>query len=103
MASEPGLEMLYKFSVTAGFVVLLLTGFLHRSWTDYWQSAPALAEAAARIQQVPLTVGTWRGQPMDLDTEQIAAAGYAGCVWRRYEDSATGMVLSMLLVCGPPG
>jgi hypothetical protein len=95
--------MLHKISVAAAVLVLLLAGLFQRSWTDSGNTAPALASAADKIEQVPLTLGPWRGQPVAMDAADMAAAGYAGCVLRRYEDSSTGNVLSMLLVCGRPG
>jgi hypothetical protein len=95
--------MLHKISVTAAVLVLLLAGLLHRSWTDYWRTAPALVEAAALIEKVPLAIGSWRGQTLEVDAEDLALAGYNGCVWRRYQDSSSGTSVSMLLVCGRPG
>jgi hypothetical protein len=95
--------MLHKISVTSSVLVLVLAGLLHRWWTDYWHTAPALAEAVAQIRQVPLILGGWRGQPLELDAADLANAGYAGCLWRRYEDSGSGTVVSMLLMCGRPG
>jgi hypothetical protein len=95
--------MLYKISVAASVAALLLAGLLQRWWTDYWQTAPALTEAAAQMQQIPMSFGAWRGQPMQVDAADMTSAGYAGCLWRRYEDSRSGSVLSMLLVCGRPG
>lgn len=95
--------MLYKLSVSGAVLALVLAGYLQRSWTGYYRTAPALAEAAERIQGIPLALGSWRGQTLELDAADTASAGYTGGVWRRYEDPSKGIVLSMLLVCGRPG
>jgi hypothetical protein len=91
-----------KIAVAAAVAAVVLGGLAHRWWTDRQDNAPAVAEAAAKVQRLPLTVGAWRGEPRQLDAADTARAGYAAAVWRRYEEAKTGRVVSLLLVCGVP-
>jgi hypothetical protein len=87
----------------AGVVVLLLSGLVHGLWTQRWQPSSALDEAVARLDRVPLTIGSWHGQALDLDPAQAAQAGLAGWCYRRYEDAHGRGAVSVMLLCGPPG
>jgi hypothetical protein len=95
--------VLQKVSVLAAVVVVVAGGAVHRSWRGDWDNAPAVAEAVAKIDHIPLAIGSWQGQPLQLDAGDAARAGYAGASWRRYVDTETGAVVSVLVVCGRPG
>jgi hypothetical protein len=90
-----------RISLLAAVLVLTLAGFLQRAWTE--RADEELVRAAAKLDRVPLTLGTWRGQTLELDAQEIARARYASALWRRYEETTTGRVVSLLLVCGRPG
>jgi hypothetical protein len=83
-------------------VALVATGLVHGFWTDRWQPPADVAAAAARLDEVPLEVGPWKGQVMEVKANQLGA-GVAGCVQRRYENRQTGAVVVLALVCGRPG
>ena len=40
---------------------------------------------------------------MELDAEDVSQARLAGYSWRRYQNTATGDAVSVLLLCGRPG
>ena len=92
-----------KLVVLAACVVFVCSGLVHGWWTDRWQTAQAVVATAAKLEQVPMTIGPWRGRTLALDQDDMARAGYAGSLWRLYEHEPTGAVVSVLLVCGRPG
>jgi hypothetical protein len=85
------------------FAVVLSSGALHGVWTNRWAPSGALERAAARLTDLPMTLGDWDGQADELDARQAAVAGVSGSVLRRYVNRRTGAVVSVLLVCGRPG
>jgi hypothetical protein len=86
-----------------GLVLVLLSGLLHGWWTQRWQESRALEDAVIRLDDVPMTVGAWRGNDEALDAEQVSHAGLAGGWMRRYVQPQTGTTLTVLLLCGQPG
>jgi hypothetical protein len=76
---------------------------LHGLWTERWQASPAMEVAAARLADVPLTIGDWQGEALALDPEAVAQAKLTGHWIRRYSHAATGRSLTVLLMCGPAG
>jgi hypothetical protein len=83
-------------------VGLIATGLVHGFWTERWRPAPATAAAAARLDEVPLAVGDWQGQIVEVKPGQ-AGAGVAGFIQRRYVNRKTGATVVMALICGRPG
>jgi hypothetical protein len=81
--------------------VVIFSGIVHGLWTDRWLEAPEPLAAAAKLQQVALTLGDWEGQALDLESRQ--SEGVAGYLYRRYVNQSTGNVVSVFLVCGRPG
>jgi Protein of unknown function (DUF3485) len=88
--------------VAAGLLVAL-TGIVHGLWTDRWQAMPEVAEAVARLDQIPREVGDWRGIDLELSPGEIKTAQIAGYCYRRYEHVRNRHGVMMLLVCGRPG
>jgi hypothetical protein len=95
--------MLRKLPLLLVVAILVLGGVVHGLWTDRWHKSPALEEALARLDTVPLVIGDWQGQALETDEEQRVQAEAAGCLHRRYENRQTGSAVSILLVCGRPG
>src|ERR1700675_4701344 len=62
--------------------LLLTAGLMHGLWTERWQPSTALAEAAARVHDVPLEIGDWQGEDVEVDAEAFAQAG-ARSYWAR--------------------
>jgi hypothetical protein len=68
------------------------------------QGDPApLNRAAARLDRVPMKIGTWSGAQESLEPGIMEQARIQGYTLRRYTDEATGAVVSLLIVCGRPG
>jgi hypothetical protein len=91
------------FAVITAIIVLLGSGALHGLWTDRWQDAASQDAVAAQLAGLPLQIGPWQGTTLEVDQQDLARAGYAGCVWRRYENRAARDTASVLLVAGQPG
>src|SRR4051812_15943550 len=94
--------MLRWFLIVTTTLVVIASGLVHGFWTDRWQPLAATTEAAARLDELPLTLGDWVGERMEVKPGQ-AGAGVAGCIQRRYVQRQTGSTVVMALVCGRPG
>lgn len=86
-----------------GLAVVVLSGLIHGMWTRRWEDSHTLEAAVMRLQDVPMTVGAWQGQPEELDPEKVVQAGLAGGWMRRYVQPSTGTTLTVLLLGGRPG
>ncbi|HVS36738.1 MAG TPA: exosortase-associated EpsI family protein [Gemmataceae bacterium] len=71
--------------------------------TDRWGAAPNLGAAAARLQQTPMKIGDWEGQPIELDARQLTVAEVTGHIARRYVHRRTGEETTVVVLCGRPG
>jgi hypothetical protein len=78
------------------------SGVVQGVWTNRWGQARAV-EAAAKLEGVPMTLGDWDGQRRELSAREVAVAEINGYLLRRYVNRRTGDVVSLLIVCGPPG
>jgi hypothetical protein len=92
-----------KLFLVAGALILLASGVVHGLWTNRWEQPADQTEAATKLQHISLTLGGWHGEELELDQSDLARAGYAGSLWRRYQNPQTGDTVSLLLVCGRPG
>ena len=78
-------------------------GLLHGWHTGRWRPSADVAGAAERLNNVPLSLGDWRGEADTLDTEDLKRAGIKGHLSARFRNVVTGEKVSVLLVCGHPG
>jgi hypothetical protein len=78
-------------------------GIAEGLWTHRWFASADLAQAAARLEQLPRSVGDWQGTDQELDPRQVVQAEITGYVMRRYVNERTGASVQVLLVCGRPG
>ena len=86
-----------------GLALLTLAALVHGVWTGRWQPSYALEEAAARVKDVPLSFGDWRGEELPPDVVSFASAGARG-YWRRvYKNGPDGPAVTVLLMCGRAG
>jgi hypothetical protein len=96
--------MVFRTLPTAIVLVLVTTaGTVYGLWTGRWTADESLAEAGARLSQIPLTVGDWSGEPLEMSPREIASACADGYLSRKYSNRRTGKVVSVLLLCGRPG
>jgi hypothetical protein len=86
-----------------GLGLLALAALVHGYWTGRWQPSHALEEAAARVQDVPLSFGDWKGEEVKPDRASFARAGAVGYWMRVYKDGKSGSAVTVLLMCGRAG
>src|SRR5262245_197933 len=89
--------------LSAAAAVVLVDGLAHGLWTNRWGTSRAVEEAAERLANVPLVIGDWQGQELELGARVAEQAGYAGHLLRRYVRGHDGATVSVLLACGPQG
>jgi hypothetical protein len=85
-----------------GVVVLLAAGVVHGLWNDRWQPSEALAEASARLDQLPTKFGAWTSEQVEQDAESLAQAGAVNHYSRLFLDPVTGEHVTLLILCGKP-
>jgi hypothetical protein len=90
------------FAALIGSAALVACGLVHGYWTDRWASPVETAQAAERMNAIPLELGEWDGEVIEVKPGE-AGAGVAGCLKRRYVHRKSGAVVSLFLVCGRPG
>jgi hypothetical protein len=84
-------------------IVVTASGTVHGLWSGRWNVLEGPERAAARLVQLPLTVGDWDGRAGELDGRQMTLAELSGARMCEYVNRRTGSVVSTLLVCGRPG
>jgi hypothetical protein len=87
--------------VLVAMVLVVLSGIVHGFWTDRWAVSQAPAEAAARLEQVPMTAGDWQAQGLPVNSRMTEAI--SGQMYRRYVNRTTGNVVTVALISGLPG
>lgn len=95
--------MLRILPVLSAFVLLVASGISHRVWTGSWTVTDEPSLSAARLAQVPTSLGDWVGTDMEVDARQLARAEAAGHLARRYVQRRTGAEVSVFIICGRPG
>ncbi len=87
--------------IVSACAVLIGSGVVHGVWTDRWSAPADLAACAARLEQLPMTIGAWHGNPVEMAKDPNN--NLAGMVARRYVHANTGKAVTILLACGRPG
>jgi hypothetical protein len=89
--------------VLAGGLILAVSGLVHGLWTDRWGASAAVEVATSRLNAVPLQIGDWQGEPLDLDARQLSVAEATGHLGRRYVERGSGREVNVVLLCGRSG
>jgi hypothetical protein len=85
------------------FVALVLAAGVGQGLqNERWRPSADVEAAALRLENVPVTFGNWRSEPVPLadDLTHIGIQGYSS---KRYLNNVTGDVVTVLIVCGRPG
>jgi hypothetical protein len=89
--------------VLTALALVAVSGLAHGLVTARWQQLEALQSALARVPQVPLTIGGWKGHDIPADPEPFVQARAEAYWVRRYENAATGQAVTVILMCGRAG
>jgi hypothetical protein len=89
--------------ISVAFAFVFISGLGQGLLTDRWGLNAEPQTSAAKLSELPLTLGDWRGEDSEMTPEEYSRAGIAGYVLRRYKHRLTGTELQVLLVCGRPG
>jgi hypothetical protein len=92
-----------RFLLLVAAAVLLVDGYVYGLWTGRWQGSKELAAAAARLDRIPMIIGDWQGEALELDAKVVEQAGFSGYVLRRYKNRRTNAEVSLLVACGRSG
>jgi hypothetical protein len=89
--------------ILAALPLVVAYGVVEGSWTGRWHRSADLDLAVARLDKVPLEIGDWRGEALELGAQQARVAQIEGSLLRRYTNGRTGATVTVLIVCGRPG
>jgi len=89
--------------IVAALSLLVGYGLVEGFWTNRWVPSKAVESAAARLNDVPMTIGEWKATASDLPPRETEAGQIAGYLYRNYVNRRTRAALSVLVVCGQPG
>jgi hypothetical protein len=96
--------MLRILPLVCATALLVASGALHRVWTGAWTSSDNEPSAfAARLANVPQTIGEWQGTDGEVDPSQLTTAEAVGHVLRKYVHRDSGAEVSVFILCGRPG
>jgi EpsI family protein len=83
--------------------VLVAAGVFEGLRTNRWGQTEDMKAAVTRLAAVPATFGDWTSQEQPIDEKVLKVAEATGSVSRTYANRKTGNVVSVLILCGPPG
>lgn len=83
--------------------VLVAAGVFEGLRTNRWGQSEDMKAAVARLTAVPPTFGDWTSTENVIDEKVLKVAEATGSISRTYANRKTGSVVSVLLLCGPPG
>jgi hypothetical protein len=89
--------------ILVAFSLVIISGVGQGLLTDRWGFSAEPQASAAKLSLIPLALGDWQGQDLEMDPREFSRASIAGYVMRRYVHRLTGTELQVLLVCGRPG
>jgi hypothetical protein len=90
--------------VVLAFALTILSGVLQGRMRNRWGPSPDTVHAADKLAEVPKQFGNWRLKSSDKLGEaverELECVGY---FVRNYQNQATGDLVSVTLLLGPPG
>ena len=84
-------------------VLLIVTGLADGRFADTKGRQQRLMQASKKLASLPLESGDWMGTSIDVDPEELRIAEATGAVLRRYRNRLSGDLVTVLVLCGPPG
>lgn len=87
----------------AGMAALLAGVLADASINAGLKNPAAIAEAAARLDELPETIGLWTSTPGTIDERERRIAEIAGAVRREYRHRHTGYTVNLTVLSGAAG
>lgn len=82
-------------------ILVLAGGVAYGILTHRWTRNDDVAEAAAKLPQLPKTIGDWTSEDHKIEQRILDQAGAAGYLSRTYH--LGGHQVSVMILCGSPG
>ena len=95
--------MLRMLPIPIVFGAIVSSALIPGIWADRWTASAAFEQNDGRLSNVPLTVGDWSGQDVEVSVRERDAANAKGLLHRRYVNGRTGGAISLMIVFGRPG
>jgi hypothetical protein len=97
-----------RFWLLSGIILVaaltVLSGVLQGNMRNRWGPSADVLSAANKLVEIPSQFADWRLQSSgELDESASKMLECAACIVRNYENRATGDVVSVTLLLGPPG
>jgi Protein of unknown function (DUF3485) len=83
--------------------LILGSGLVAGVRANRWRDQTALTNASAKLENIPLQIGDWKGEPGELSPRIIEQSEVSGYLLRRYHNRRTNANVSIFLGCGRPG
>jgi hypothetical protein len=81
-------------------LAITATAVFHGLWLGRWQEASAAGATTEALEQIPMRLGDWEGQSLELNSRETR--DYSGVLYRRYVNTQTGVTVAVVLVAGHP-
>ena len=92
------------FALCAGGLAVLLAAAGADAVLNGGMNDPQrLDEAAAKLDRLPMTIGSWTSTAGEIDEREKRLAEIAGSVRRLYRHSETGHAVTLTILCGAAG
>lgn len=90
-------------AIGAALLIIVGAAIVQGMWSERWSQFPELQLFADRVNNVPLEIGTWKGEELPpTDAKVLKMAGAVGSLSRTYTNPA-GEQVSIFIVCGRLG
>lgn len=83
--------------------LILVSGVIYGLQTNRWSASEDVQKAAAKLKDVPATLGDWESTDSEIPERQLKIAGAAGYVSRVYRNRIDGRQVHVMMLCGPHG
>lgn len=104
MAHLVGTQNAKQIAISGTIIVLfVVTGLANGRFADTDGRQQKLIHASEMLTSLPLECGNWTGTSIEVDPEEVRIAEATGAVLRRYRNRLSGDLVTVLLLCGPPG
>jgi hypothetical protein len=91
------------FPTLAAVAAIMIAGAIPGLWAGRWVSSATVEEAASHLPNIPAVVGEWAGRDLPVTPAEQSLANASGFLRRRYVNSRTGAVVTLLVLCGRSG